>query len=209
MRLAIPSRTSRLIPSASRTTTTAVAALSSLLAASACEQDQRVAAGEVRPAGAAPLPAAAPAPAPRTIDVEATRRRLRESERTSKAARAALTRSVAELDTTFARVEHVEGLLHLLNALDAWAVQEYAFAGEQLLTAADNLERGAKHVHLDPDERALAAATNARAVARRLQQSGDLADDEFQQVTSALDAQLRTLGARITRRPSHGPRSDQ
>lgn len=134
------------------------------------------------------------------IDAEATRRRIRESDRTSRAARATLTRSAAELDSTHARLEHVEGLLHLLYALDSWAVQEYARAGDELLTAADNLERGARYVHLDPDERALAAATNARDAGRRLQQSGELAVEEFQQVTAALDAQLRAFGARITRK---------
>lgn len=179
--------------------TTAVAALVSLLVASACKQDQQVSAGEVIPAaGAAALPAAAPT---RKVGVKATRPiPNRDAERTSRTARAALARSAAELDSTYARLEHVEGLLHLVNALDAWADQQHARAGEELQTAADNLERGAKYVHLELDARALSAAANARAAATRLLQSDELAADEFWQVTDALDTELRTLGARIRRR---------
>ncbi|HEU4994942.1 MAG TPA: hypothetical protein VFT29_08980 [Gemmatimonadaceae bacterium] len=120
--------------------------------------------------------------------------------RTSKAARAALKRSTAELDSTHARLEHVEGLLHLVNALDAWDVQERARAAKELQTAADNLERGAKYLRLELNARGIAAAANARAAARRMQQPGALAADEFWHVTDALDAELRSLGARIKRK---------
>lgn len=106
------------------------------------------------------------------------------------------------MDSAFARLEHTEGLLHLVNALDAWAAQQHALAGKELQKAAGNLERGAKHAHLELNARALAAAANARTAAIRLQQSDALAADEFHQVTFALDAQLRTLGARIMRKTS-------
>jgi hypothetical protein len=86
-----------------------------------------------------------------------------------------------------------------VKAVDAWDVNELARAGMELLTAADNLERGARYVRLELDARALAAAANARAAARRLQ-SGKLATEEFWQVTDALDAELRTLEARIGRK---------
>jgi hypothetical protein len=165
--------------------TVAVAALASLLAASACKQDQTTSAGEVIPAGA-------PTPTPETP--------RRDAEKTSRAARAALTRSVAELDSTFARLEKLEGLLHLVNALDAWDARQHARAGKQLQQAADNLERGARRVHLELDSADLAAAANARATAIRLQQSGELGADEFWQVTDKLDAALRSLGARIGRK---------
>lgn len=122
------------------------------------------------------------------------------AERTSRAARAALKRSTAELDSTHARLEHVEGLLHLVNALDAWDVQERARAAKELQTAADNLERGAKYLRLELNARGIAAATNARAAAKRMQQPGALAADEFWHVTDALDAELRSLGERIKRK---------
>lgn len=162
-----------------------LAALSLLLAAGACKKDQKVSAGEVSPAGMLAPTLVMP---------------LRDAEKTSRIARAALTRSVAELDSTKARLEHVEGLLHLVNALDAWALQQHARAAQELQRAADNLERGAKYLHLKQDAHALAAAVNARAAAKRLQQSRELGADEFWHATDALDAELRTLGARIRRK---------
>jgi len=163
----------------------AVAALSSLLAASACKQDQKVSGGEVsRPAASTP-----------TLGMP-----RRDAEKASRIARAALKRSAAELDSTFARLEHVEGLMHLMNALDAWDEQQPARAGAELQTAADNLERGAKYVHLELDARTLATTANARAAARRLQQSGQVAAGEFWQLTGELDAELRSLGAKIGRK---------
>ena len=109
-------------------------------------------------------------------------------------------RSAAELDSTFARLEKVEGLLHLVNAVDAWDARQHARAGKELQHAADNLERGARRVHLELDSAAAGAAANARATARRLQQSDELGADEFWQATDKLDAALRSLGARIGRK---------
>jgi hypothetical protein len=124
---------------------------------------------------------------------------LVEAEKVSKAARESKARFEASRDRVLARLQHIEGRLHLVKAVDAWDVNELARAGMELLTAADNLERGARYVRLELDARALAAAANARAAARRLQ-SGKLATEEFWQVTDALDAELRTLEARIGRK---------
>ena len=124
---------------------------------------------------------------------------LVEAEKVSKAAIASKARFEASRDRVLARLQHIEGRLHLVKAVDAWDLNQHARAGMELLTAADNLERGARYVRLELDARALAAAANARAAARRLQ-SGELAADEFWQVTQALDAELRTLEAGIGRK---------
>jgi hypothetical protein len=171
----------------------AVAGVTVLLSASLIAGSLRVKrteapalAGEVVPSGAlAPLPVAIPPAA----------------ERASKAARAALARSKAKLDSTYAQTEHLEGLLHLMKALEAWDAQQRPMAAEELKSAADNLERGAKHGRLVLESRALAAVNRARGAARRLQQSGEIDDDEFWQATRELDVQLRSLGARIGYRP--------
>ncbi len=186
-RMRVPESFLRFPVVSARRTATAVAALSTLLAASACKKDQQVAvAGEV-------VLAAAAIPTP-GMNLEATK--------ASKTARALVRRSNAQLDSTLARLEHVEGLLHLVKALDAWDAQQHASAGKELRAAADNLERGARHAHLELGARALAATANARAAARRLQQSGALEADEFWRLADELNAELRALGERIRRKTS-------
>jgi ribosome recycling factor len=139
----------------------------------------------------------------------------REAEEANKDAKAALTRSADELDSlaasvergtkrtvqsvdsAFARLEQAEALNGLAKATDAWAKQQRERAGEEMQSASDNVEWAAKDAKVKLDAGATKAVADARDIAKRLQERGEVTDEEFRKSIEAMEKLARILGHRI------------
>jgi len=108
-------------------------------------------------------------------------------------------RSERSLDNAFARLEHAEALNRVANATGEWAKQERARAGEELRSGVEHFERAAKNARIDLDARGTKAAADARELGRRLSDGAAATTNEFLRTVTALDTQIRRLGARIPR----------
>ena len=108
-------------------------------------------------------------------------------------------RSGKSLEVAFARLEHAEALNRVASATGAWATQERTRAGEELQAGAEHFQRAAKNAGIQLDARATKAAADARALARRLNEAVGVTANEFLRTVTALDTQIRRLGARIAR----------
>ncbi len=135
---------------------------------------------------------------------EATRSALNQSADELDSLAAGVSRGVRQsqqsLDSALARLEHAEALNRLAVATDAWAKEQRTRAGENLDAAADYFERSAKDAGVKLEAGATKVATDARALNERLSQSAEVTAEEFQKAAADLDAELRKLGDRITRK---------
>ena len=103
------------------------------------------------------------------------------------------------LDRAFARAHQAEAHNHYLRAKDALTRKENTTAGEEMLMAADHLERGAK----DAGERlkggSVTAVQHARATAGKLIRNTRLAAEEVDKDVAALGKEIERLSATLRR----------
>jgi len=106
-------------------------------------------------------------------------------------------RTAQSVDSVFARLEQAEALNRLGKATDAWTKQQRERAGEEVQSASDNIERAARDAKVKLDADATKAVADARDIAKRLKDRGEVTDAEFRKSIEAMEKQARRLGDRI------------
>lgn len=109
-------------------------------------------------------------------------------------------KSEKSLDYAFARAQRAEAERHHANAVAAWAKRDDARAGDELIMAADHLERGAKDAGQVLGTGVKKVLADTREVAGQLIKGVGFVPEQVGKVTEALGTEIRALGSKIEKR---------
>ena len=115
------------------------------------------------------------------------------------------TRTPKDLDRAFTRAHAAEATQHLAHARAAISARDNVRAGEELVMAADHLERAMKDAKLRNRRAVLPAIAHVRALADDMMRDAGAAFDETSEVTAEMERAIRRVVESVYVPPGPAP----